>query len=83
MKKWTAAALCTKDSRGSANKAMESAAAPPKERLMVNSVMNIRLLKRYPADKFTFEEMNGECGIFAVRGPCGVPHGLSNTLKQG
>ena len=49
--------------------------------LTIRSLMNIRLLKRYAPDKFTFEVLNNEYGIFAVRGPRGVPHSLSEALK--
>ena len=45
-------------------------------------VMKIRLLKRYKPDKFTFDRLKGEYGIYAIRGPRGVPHSLSEELKK-
>lgn len=44
-------------------------------------LMKIRLLKRYPPDRFTFETLGKEYGIFAVRGPRGIPDSLSEALK--
>ncbi len=32
--------------------------------------------------RFTFNMLNDEFGIFAVRGPRGVPHSLSEALKE-
>lgn len=52
-----------------------------REGLSINSLMGIRLLKRYDPKKFTFEVLNNEYGIFAVRGPRGIPHKLSEALK--
>ena len=43
--------------------------------------MKIKLLKRYGSEQFTFERLKDEFGIFAVRGPRGVPHSLSEALK--
>ncbi len=50
-------------------------------KLTIKSLMRIKLVKRYPADKFTFGRLNDEFGIFAVRGPRGVPNALSKALK--
>ena len=44
-------------------------------------LMRIRLLKRYDPKKFTFEVLKDEYGIFAVRGPRGIPQKLSEALK--
>ena len=52
-----------------------------REGLTIKSLMNIRLLKRYDPDRFTFEVLNREYGIFAVRGPRGIPRSLSEALK--
>ena len=52
-----------------------------REGLNINSLMGIRLLKRYDPKQFTFEVLNNEYGIFAVRGPRGIPHKLSEALK--
>lgn len=49
--------------------------------LTITALMKIRLLKRYKLDKFTFDRLKGEYGIFAIRGPRGVPHSLSEELK--
>ena len=50
--------------------------------LTIKSLMNIRLLKRYDPDQFTFEVLNKQYSIFAVRGPRGVPHTLSKALNK-
>ena len=49
--------------------------------LTITALMKIRLLKRYAPDQFTFEILKSEYGIFAVRGPRGVPNSLSAALK--
>ena len=49
--------------------------------LTIKALMKIRLLKRYPTDRFTFEVLKAEYGIFAVRGPRGIPYALSEALK--
>ena len=33
-------------------------------------------------DRFTFEVLKSEYGIYAVRGPRGIPHSLSEALKS-
>ena len=48
----------------------------------IKSLMKIRLLKRYPPERFTFEELKRAYGIYAVRGPRGVPHKLSRDLNE-
>ena len=50
--------------------------------LTITALMKIRLLKRYKPDKFTFDRLKGEYGIYAIRGPRGVPHSLSEELKK-
>ena len=50
--------------------------------LRINELMKIRLEKRYAPGLFSFERMKNDFGIFAVRGPRGVPHSLSAALKQ-
>lgn len=42
----------------------------------------IRPPKRYKPDQFTFDKLKGEYGIFAIRGPRGIPHSLSEALKK-
>jgi len=48
--------------------------------LIIKSLMKIRLLKRYKQDCFTFERLGKEFGIFAVRGPRGIPQSLAEAL---
>ena len=43
--------------------------------------LTIKLLKRYDPEEFTFDVLKEEYGIFAVRGPRGIPHSLSEALK--
>ena len=47
----------------------------------MSGVMRIKLLKRYDPNRFTFETLGKEYGIFAVRGPRGIPKSLSEALK--
>ena len=51
------------------------------KKLTITALMKIRLLKRYAPEQFTFEILKSEYGIFAVRGPRGVPNSLSAALK--
>lgn len=48
--------------------------------LTIKALMKIKLLKRYDKNDFTFKVLNDEYGIFAVRGPRGVPFSLSEAL---
>ena len=48
----------------------------------MTALMKIKLEKRYPPEQFTFEALREEYGIFAVRGPRGIPHSLSEALKR-
>jgi hypothetical protein len=52
------------------------------ENLTIKALMKIQLLKRYDSTQFTFEVLKSEYGIFAVRGPRGVPNSLSEVLKK-
>ena len=52
------------------------------ENLTITALMKIQLLKRYTPEQFTFEVLKSEYGIFAVRGPRGVPNSLSEALKK-
>lgn len=52
------------------------------DNLTITALMKIKLLKRYEPDRFTFDILKEEYGIFAVRGPRGIPHSLSEALKQ-
>ena len=49
--------------------------------LRITALMRIRLEKRFEPGLFSFERLNQEFGIFAVRGPRGVPHSLSSALN--
>ena len=48
--------------------------------LVLKALMKIRLMKRYDSEAFTFDVLKEEYGIYAVRGPRGVPYSLSQEL---
>ncbi len=48
----------------------------------ISALMTIKLLRRYEPDRFTFDVLKNEHGIFAVRGPRGVPRSLSEALER-
>ena len=48
----------------------------------ITALMNIRLEKRYPADRFTFDVLKSNYDIFAVRGPRGILQDLSEDLNR-
>ena len=50
--------------------------------ITIKALMRIRLQRRYPTDRFTFEVLKSEYGIYAVRGPRGIPNSLSVALKK-
>ena len=50
--------------------------------LTITALMKIRLQKRYKPGRFTFDKLRDEYGIYAIRGPRGVPHLLSEALKK-
>ena len=50
-------------------------------KVRIKALMKIKLQKRYPRDRFTFPVLGSEYGIFAVRGPRGIPDKLSEDLK--
>ncbi len=52
------------------------------EKLTITALMKIRLQKRYAPDRFTFDTLKKEYGIYAVRGPRGIPDSLSRDLKK-
>lgn len=54
-----------------------------REGLTIRSLMGIRLERRYDPADFPFERLGREFGIFAVRGPRGVPYRLSEALAAG
>ena len=47
----------------------------------IMNLMRIKLLRKYPPDRFTFDVLGEKYGIFAVRGPRGIPEKLSRALK--
>ncbi len=49
--------------------------------LTINALMKIKLIKRYQPDEFTLQLLKEEYGIYAIRGPRGIPHSLSEALK--
>ena len=51
-----------------------------KEGLTINALMRVRLEKRYDPARFTFKVLNDVYGIYAVRGPRGIPENLSRDL---
>ena len=50
--------------------------------ITIKSLMRIKLEKRYPPELFTFAKLGEEYGIFAVRGPRGIPNSLSSALNS-
>lgn len=52
------------------------------QNLTIKTIMRIQLQKRYQPDTFTFGVLKEKYGIFAVRGPRGVPNHLSTALKE-
>ncbi len=52
------------------------------ENLTIKALMKIKLLKRYKPEKFTFEVLRDEYGIYAIRGPRGIPNSLSAALNK-
>ncbi len=51
------------------------------ENLTIKALMKIKLQKQYEPERFTFDVLKREYGIFAVRGPRGIPNSLSAALK--
>ncbi len=49
--------------------------------LAINAVMKIKLLRRYDPARFTFKTLGDRYGIYAVRGPRGVPEALKKDLE--
>ena len=48
--------------------------------LTIRSLMSIRLIKRYDPSQFTFDVLRDEYGIYAIRGPRGIPNSLGSAL---
>ena len=49
--------------------------------LTITTLMKIKLLHRYDPEQFTFGRLKEEYGIYAVRGPRGIPNSLSHVLN--
>ena len=49
--------------------------------LTITTLMKIKLLRRYDCKRFTFDRLKEDFGIYAVRGPRGVPNSLSHELN--
>ena len=47
----------------------------------IKSLMKIKLEKRYDPEQFPFERLKNDYGIYAVRGPRGIPENLSQDLE--
>lgn len=52
------------------------------DNLTIKALMKIKLEKRYKPERFTFEVLKEEYGIYAIRGPRGIPNSLSAALKR-
>ncbi len=52
------------------------------ENVNIRSLMRIKLERRYDPDRFTFDTLKREFGIFAVRGPRFVPNSLNVALND-
>lgn len=48
--------------------------------LTITALMKIKLEKRYDRELFTFDILKEEYGIYAIRGPRGIPDSLSRDL---
>ena len=51
------------------------------QNLTIRALMKIRLEKRYNPSEFTFEVLKDEYGIYAIRGPRGIPEALRLDLQ--
>lgn len=49
--------------------------------LTITTLMKIKLVQKYDRKKFTFDRLKEDFGIYAVRGPRGVPNSLSHELN--
>ena len=52
------------------------------ENLTIKALMSIKLVKRYPPERYTFDVLKRDYGIYAVRGPRGVPNSLKAALMK-
>ncbi len=51
-------------------------------RVDIHALMRIRLEQTYPPDRFSFGVLGEKYGIFAVRGPRGIPEKLGIALRE-
>ena len=49
--------------------------------LTITTLMKIKLLRKYDRKQFTFDRLQKDFGIYAVRGPRGVPNSLIRELN--
>ncbi|MCM1135960.1 MAG: MmcQ/YjbR family DNA-binding protein [Clostridium sp.] len=49
--------------------------------LTITALMRIKLLHKYAPEQFPFSRLKEDYGIYAVRGPRGVPNSLSHALN--
>lgn len=49
--------------------------------LTITTVMRIQFLQKYDPKKFSFDRLKKDYGIYAVRGPRGIPNSLSHELN--
>lgn len=49
--------------------------------LTITTLMKIKILRRYDRRQFTFDRLKKDYGIYALRGPRGVPNSLSHELN--
>ena len=49
--------------------------------ITIKALMKIRLQKRYETDRFTFDVLKAKYGIYAVRGPRGIPDSLTGVFN--
>lgn len=49
--------------------------------LTITTVMRIQFLQKYDPKKFSFDRLKNDYGIYAVRGPRGIPNSLSHELN--
>ncbi len=49
--------------------------------LTISELMTIKLMRRYPADRFRLNVLSSQYGIVTIRGPRGIPKNLSDALN--
>ena len=49
--------------------------------ITIKALMKIHLQKRYETDRFTFDVLKAKYGIYAVRGPRGIPDSLTGVFN--